>query len=264
GTAQGREERRRAVVGDADDGDPRVRRRTGLGLGNDRRARRSGDVSAIAGPRHVGVARGPALTVGGLQELGVTEQLEPAVVALLGAARVLVGLAAQVVLRGVDLLQRAGVPRVGVDSDEDERPEGENGRPGPEPTNPPRRLHRFKNFATFVRNSSVSKDSVSDAIAKSMVARTERSTCRFSTRLVASTAWRGRAAIFWAVASACGRTSSSGTMWLARPIWAARSALMRSPVNAYSLASSRLVWRGHVSGPPSAATRPTTTWGSER
>ena len=39
---------------------------------------------------------------------------------------------------------------------------------------------------------------------------------------------------------------------------------MRSPVNAYSLASSRLVCSGHVIGPPSAATRPTTTWGSAR
>ena len=39
---------------------------------------------------------------------------------------------------------------------------------------------------------------------------------------------------------------------------------MRSPVNAYSFASSRLVCSGHVSGPPSAATSPTITCGSER
>ena len=45
---------------------------------------------------------------------------------------------------------------------------------------------------------------------------------------------------------------------------AARAAGMRSPVNAYSFARSRLVCNGHVSGPPSAATRPTVTCGSDR
>ena len=52
--------------------------------------------------------------------------------------------------------------------------------------------------------------------------------------------------------------------WLASPIWWARSAVIRSPVNANSLASSMLVCSGHVIGPPSAATRPTTTCGSAR
>ena len=39
---------------------------------------------------------------------------------------------------------------------------------------------------------------------------------------------------------------------------------MRSPVSAYSLASWRLVSSGQVTGPPSAATRPTSTCGSAR
>ena len=55
---------------------------------------------------------------------------------------------------------------------------------------------------------------------------------------------------------ACSTTSSSGQTWLTRPISAARSAGMRSPVRAYSLASCRLVSRGQVTGPPSAATSP--------
>src|SRR5262249_10979083 len=50
---------------------------------------------------------------------------------------------------------------------------------------------RFRKRSTFPRRSSVSNDSVSAAIAKSMVASTARSTCRFRTRLVASTACRG-------------------------------------------------------------------------
>ena len=103
----------------------------------------------------------------------------------------------------------------------------------------------------------MSNDSVSAAIAKSMVASTARSTCRFSTRFVASTACGGSFAILCAAASAAASTSSSGHTWLASPISAARCALMRSPVNAYSFASSRLVCSGHVSGPPSAATSPT-------
>ena len=41
------------------------------------------------------------------------------------------------------------------------------------------------------------------------------------------------------------------------------SRVIRSPVNAYSFASSRLVCSGQVSGPPSAATRPTVTCGSD-
>ena len=81
---------------------------------------------------------------------------------------------------------------------------------------------------------------------------------------MASTACWGSAAILRAASIAAVSTSSSGTTWLARPISLARAAGMRSPVNAYSLASSRLVWSGQVSGPPSAATRPTVTCGSER
>ena len=45
---------------------------------------------------------------------------------------------------------------------------------------------------------------------------------------------------------------------------AARAAGMRSPVRAYSLASCRLVSSGHTTGPPSAATSPTSTCGSAR
>ena len=42
-------------------------------------------------------------------------------------------------------------------------------------------------------------------------------------RLVSSTACRGSAAIRWAQARACSRTSSSAQTWLTRPISAARS-----------------------------------------
>ena len=47
---------------------------------------------------------------------------------------------------------------------------------------------RPRKRSTFARRSGVSNDSVSAAIAKSMVASTARSTCRFRTRFVASTA----------------------------------------------------------------------------
>ncbi len=67
-----------------------------------------------------------------------------------------------------------------------------------------------------------------------------------------------------AQARAASSTSSSGHTWFTRPISAARMAGMRSPVSVYSLASCRLVSRGHVTGPPSAATSPTITCGSAR
>jgi len=67
-----------------------------------------------------------------------------------------------------------------------------------------------------------------------------------------------------AAARAVESSSPSGQTWFARPISRARAALIRSPVNAYSLARSRLMCRGQVSGPPSAATRPTITCGSDR
>ncbi len=47
---------------------------------------------------------------------------------------------------------------------------------------------RFRKRSTLARRSAVSNDSLSAAIAKSIVASTARSTCRLSTRLVASTA----------------------------------------------------------------------------
>ena len=74
----------------------------------------------------------------------------------------------------------------------------------------------------------------------------------------------GSAAMRCAQAIACSSTSSSGHTWLTRPIAAARCAGMRSPVSAYSLASWRLVSSGHTTGPPSAATSPSSTWGSAR
>ena len=83
-------------------------------------------------------------------------------------------------------------------------------------------------------------------------------------RLVSSVARWGSLAIFAAQARARSSTSSSGQTWLTSPISAARAAGMRSPVRAYSLASWRLVSSGQVTGPPSAATSPTSTWGSAR
>src|SRR5262249_384488 len=69
---------------------------------------------------------------------------------------------------------------------------------------------RFRKRFTLLRRSSVSNDSVSAAIAKSMVASTARSTCMLRTRFVASTACRGSAAILRAAASAAESTSPSG------------------------------------------------------
>jgi hypothetical protein len=69
---------------------------------------------------------------------------------------------------------------------------------------------RARKRATFFWRSAVSNDWLSAAIAKSMVASTARSTCRFSTRRVISTAWRGSLAILCAAASADESTSPSG------------------------------------------------------
>ena len=114
------------------------------------------------------------------------------------------------------------------------------------------------------RRSSVSNESNSAPSAKSIVASTERSMWMFRIRLVDSTAYCGSAATRRAHASAASNTSSGAHTWLVSPSWCARSAEMRSPVNANSLAISMLVCSGHVIGPPSAATRPTTTCGSAR
>ena len=187
---------------------------------------RTGDVRAVARPRHVGVAggRAPAVIQG-----GVPDKRQPAVVALLGPPRVLVGLGdvaldpllgqvvqpAQVVVAQDKLrVQRVAVP-LGecLAADDEGREQPDHRCHGHDPTKRPH-LHsscvtreclflcrergflpvrayllpRPRNLSTFRRRSSVSNDSVSDAMAKSMVASTERSTCRFSTRLVASTA----------------------------------------------------------------------------
>ena len=97
--------------------------------------------------------------------------------------------------------------------------------------------------------------------AKSSEARTARSNWMLMMRLVSSTAPLGSLAMRCAQAMAWSSTSSSGQTWLTRPMAAARSAGMRSPVSAYSLASCRLVSSGHTTGPPSAATRPSSTCG---
>ena len=108
------------------------------------------------------------------------------------------------------------------------------------------------------------KERSSALSAKSSAARTARSSWMLTTRLVSSTAPLGRLAMRRAHAIACSSTSASGQTWLTRPISAARAAGIRSPVSAYSLASWMLVSNGHTTGPPSAATRPSTTWGSAR
>ena len=95
----------------------------------------------------------------------------------------------------------------------------------------------------------VVKDRSSALSAKSSVARTARSSWMLTTRLVSSTAPLGSLAMRCAQAMAWSSTSSSGQTWLTSPISAARSAGMRSPVSAYSLASWRLVSSGHTTGP---------------
>ena len=83
----------------------------------------------------------------------------------------------------------------------------------------------------------------------------------FSIRLVDSTAYCGSVAIRRAQASACVEHLVGLAHVVGEPDLVARSAVIRSPVNANSLAINMLVWSGQVIGPPSAATRPTTTCG---
>ncbi len=127
------------------------------------------------------------------------------------------------------------------------------------------RVQRFRKRSTLARRSGVSNDSVSDAIAKSIVASTARSSVQVEHALGRLDRLPRQRGDLVRGGERGGRAPRRrGTRG-----WRARSrrragAVMRSPVNAYSFASSRLVCSGQVSGPPSAATSPTVTCGSER
>ncbi len=112
--------------------------------------------------------------------------------------------------------------------------------------------------------SGVSKDWNSSARANSRMPVIARLRCRFSARFVDWMACGGWAANRCARAIASSSSLSPGTTRLASPIDTATAAGMRSPVNRYSFARSKLMSSGQVGAPPSAAVSPTDTCGSER
>src|ERR1700730_4630785 len=66
----------------------------------------------------------------------------------------------------------------------------------------------------------------------------------------------------WASPYTFSSSRSAGTPWLISPIRSASAAVIRSPVNKYSLARAKPMSWGQISAPPSPATRPAMTCGS--
>src|SRR3954447_8417621 len=116
----------------------------------------------------------------------------------------------------------------------------------------------------LARNAGSSNDAVSSASADVRTASTASFTVWFSSRFVSRTACGGRPAIRSASSSAASTELPFGTTRFAMPMRTASSAGRRSPKRMYSLARRRPVSSGHIRPPPSAATRPSITWGSEK